>query len=976
MSWKNTLRLPKSKLPARPSISELDKLLPRCTTDFYEWQSKARPQSDPFVIHDGPPYANGPLHLGHALNKILKDMILRWQVQRGRRVVYRPSWDCHGLPIELKALKTKSARDLKPGVVRNIARDLAASTIAQQMKAFKSFAVAADWDNKWTTMDPDYEIRQLRVFQRMVQRGLIYRRRKPVYWSTSSVTALAEAELDYRDDHQSTAAYIKFPVTSDLSNFPGLSSLSGPLYAAIWTTTPWTLPANKAIGVHKEMGYSIIHADNCYILVAKSRVEVIQKFMPTAEVVVDSILGAELTGLEYRNKLRGKDSATQPIVHADFVTADSGTGLVHMAPGHGQIDYEACSALGIDAFAPITDDGFFTKEAYPEDPEKLTSAPSIIDGGGQVVLELMGDDVLKAHKLVHKYPYDWRTKKPVVIRATAQWFADVDSIKKAASEALDDVRFIPETGRGRLESFIKGRSEWCISRQRAWGVPIPALYDQNGEAFMTSESIDHIISVMETRGLQAWFTDEPDEPAWIPASLEGKYRRGTDTMDVWFDSGSSWSETGRPADIYLEGSDQHRGWFQSSLLTYIAATERESGSKPSAPFKTLITHGFTLDSEGKKMSKSIGNTISPESIMDGTLLCPPASVPKKTNGSKASGAADAGKGEGQPPKPQPTKRGKQQQAVYLGPDALRLWAASVDFTSDVQIGHTVMKPVESMLVKYRTILKMITGSLHKPEAKVPVTKLDAVALVQLEDLMAQVSRAYDNHEFYRAIGLINQWIATDFSAFYLEALKDRLYCGDGGGMLEPILVGLLRMLAPVVPVLVEETLQHAPEWVFKHRALPSPPKALYHDPIAQDIQLPIDRDQAREDLPKLQVVHTAVKAALERGRVEKALGSSLQCNVVIQFDCDATPGFFERWSGELSAVFVVSSVDINTPVSSEHPWVYVEEFELCGQKGSVHIIPPKDAKCPRCWKYQSKEEDHLCPGCSEQVSQQPEMAST
>ncbi|KFA53680.1 hypothetical protein S40293_03886 [Stachybotrys chartarum IBT 40293] len=947
-SWKKSLNLPKSSFPNRPDPKLHSQFLSRCSESFYEWQSDNRPRENPYILHDGPPYANGPLHLGHAMNKVLKDIILRAQVQRGRRVVYRPSWDCHGLPIEMKALKTKSFRSISPGEIRDIAKRLASKTVQKQMKSFQSFGIAADWDKRWTTMDPAYEIRQLRVFQRMVRGGLIYRRRKPVYWSISSLTALAEAELDYRDDHESTAAYVRFPVLSDLSEVPGLSALDGPLYAAIWTTTPWTLPANQAIGVHKDMSYTVLRVDKYNLLVAQSRVDAITEILRTAdsvEVVVDSIPGTELVGLKYRNKLHGKESPLQPIIDADFVTGDSGTGLVHLAPGHGQLDFEACSALGIEALAPINDEGIFTAEAYPDDPEKLTLAPSILDGGHQSVLDLIGDDVLAVHALKHKYPYDWRTKKPVIIRATAQWFADVESIKRAALGSLDEVEFFPASSKGRLRSFVKARSEWCISRQRSWGVPIPALYDENGEAVMTDASIEHIIAIMQQRGSDAWFTDSPDEPAWIPPSLQGKFRRGTDTMDVWFDSGSSWAENGRPADVYLEGTDQHRGWFQSSLLTYVASQTSESvpEGEIAAPFKKLITHGFVLDANGRKMSKSIGNTVTPEEIMDGTLVGPTPT--KKTKGKGLTLSLDP-----------------------LGPDALRLWVASSDYKTDIQIGAVVMGHIHSTLIKYRNTIKMLAGSLHPTKPGSPITKLDQIALVQLEDTMNEVGKAFDAHEYSRAIKAINQWLATDLSAFYLEAVKDRLYCGDGGGVLLPIFMGFLRMLAPITPVLVEEAWESRPDWLKEHAHLISPARQLYHDPLVPEGNLPMEANQIRQDLPTLNAVHDAVKAQLEQARKRKVIGSSLESTVILQIENGHnTLEVLRRYSDELDAMFVVSGVGINTELPTNMDWHVTELAQGNDEWYRVHVVPATQDKCGRCWRYVAPKKNSICQRCDEQL---------
>ena len=867
----------------------------------------------------------------------------------------------------MKALGSANGKGMSPVKIREQAKKLASKTVTEQMKGFQSFAVMADWENRWTTMDTAFEIRQLQVFQQLVRHGLIYRKHKPVYWSISSQTALAEAELEYKDDHQSTAAYIKYPIV-DCSSLESLD-IKGPLYVAIWTTTPWTLPANKAIAVDQGLAYCVLQTDKGGLIVAKTRVEEVCKFLPSAKVVHE-LLGSQLVGLQYRNRLQGQSAAPQPILHADFVTADSGTGLVHMAPGHGQEDYEACGEAGIDAFAPITDEGFFTKEAFPEDPERLMAAPSILDGGSNAVLDILTDDVLHTHTLIHKYPYDWRTKKPVVTRATAQWFADVGSIKDDALEALRSVRFVPDVGRNRLENFIKGRSEWCISRQRAWGVPIPALYNQEGNAVMTPESIDHIMSVMQQRGSQAWFSDDPQDPAWKAPSLQGEYRRGTDTMDVWFDSGSSWAETPQQADVYLEGSDQHRGWFQSSLLTYVASQktkdeanlsstlfDREAGT---APFRTLITHGFTLDDQGKKMSKSLGNTVSPMQVMDGTLLPPVKSK---------------GKGE---PKPD-----------ALGPDALRLWSASCDFTTDILIGPSVLQPVHSALIKYRTILKMLTGSLHESSRSAPLTKLDHIALMQLEDTMRQVHASFDNYEFHRGTQIINRWLANDLSSFYLESLKDRLYCGDGGGITEPIFVGFLRMLAPITPVLVEEAWDHRPQWMADDRyvsdsslwylhanmisSLEHPARQLYTSPLIEINKRWANEDELRQDWELLSLIRNSVKLAMESARDSKDIGSSLQCRVVIATEDQGVKSCLGRYRDELDSIFVASKVEVNStvPPSTDSLWQYEKEFSQGDLSGKVHILPPTDEKCSRCWRYLAEVEDSLCDRCEDVVSKLP-----
>ncbi|KAL2173520.1 tRNA synthetases class I-domain-containing protein [Thermothelomyces heterothallicus CBS 202.75] len=967
-SWASTLRLPKSTFPPRPLPQNRDQYIRRCADELYKWQAANRPADDEFVLHDGPPYANGSLHAGHALNKILKDMILRVKIQQGRRVSYVPGWDCHGLPIELKAVDVAAGKSMSPGAIRKAARKLAAKTVTEQMKAFRTYGVMADWDARWTTMDMAYEVRQLRLFQRMVRRGLVYRRYKPVYWSPSSGTALAEAELEYNEAHVSKAAYVRFPVVGGHEGLPGLDRLEGRLYAVIWTTTPWTLPANRAIAVHDELTYHVVRAGQDAFLVAETCLERVARVLPGAPEVLATVKGSELTRLRYVNVLRGRSAEPQPFMHGDFVTDGSGSGLVHCAPGHGFDDYLACLPRGIPVSAPVDSDGRFTDEAFPDRPDRLRGI-SVLDGGSSAVLEILGDDVLDVHDYRHKYPYDWRTKQPIIIRATAQWFADVGTIKDAALAAIGKVRFVPENAKNRLEAFVKSRSEWCISRQRAWGVPIPALYEPDGNAVMTDKVIDHIISVIRERGTDAWWTDAPDDPAWIPEALRGRgqYSRGRDTMDVWFDSGTSWTMMGdKQADLYLEGSDQHRGWFQSSLLTRVAAAAadadhdggRTTGSTTTdtlglSPFKTLVTHGFTLDKDGKKMSKSLGNIISADQVMDGSLL--PPLKPKKKKSGNAAPVKDA-----------------------LGPDALRLWVASSDYTRDIVLGEPVLKTIHQALLKYRTTIKMLTGSMHRSARTAPLTAVDEIALLQLSDVMDEVGRHYDAHEFNKAFGALNRWLANDLSAFYLEALKDRLYCADGGGVLEPIFVGFLRMLAPVAPLLVEEAWEHRPQWLKDDDpdAL-HPLRQLYRAPLIDPARLTRDPAELREAVPVLMAAHAAIKAASEPARADKVLGSSLQCHVVLEVPEEGRAlRILRAHEAELPAMFVVSSVELNGAVGGEEEeeeeeegWKYCQRFELDGQQCKAWVLPPRQAKCPRCWRYVAPSEDELCGRCEEVVGQ-------
>ncbi|KAL5465512.1 hypothetical protein PMIN06_000666 [Paraphaeosphaeria minitans] len=1028
-SWSSTIRLPKSTFPPRPLPASTAEYLRRCTDEHYAWQQSARSSPDAnektpatFTLHDGPPYANGPLHVGHALNKITKDLICRFQVGQGKKVSYIPGWDCHGLPIEIKALQAqkKDLTQTDPVGVREAAKELAETTIEKQKQGFKEWAVMGDWDNAYKTMEKGFEIRQLEVFKKMFEAGLIYRQFKPVYWSPSSHTALAEAELEYDENHKSLAAFVRFPVHITKKLKVGvLSSLTEPVSVVIWTTTPWTLPANRAIAVHKDMIYCVVQDSqkgNENIMIAASRVEEYQKMLGRDVIVVLSELrGSDLAGqLSYENPFQ-KANGLQPVIHADFVTDTSGTGLVHIAPGHGMDDYHACSALDINAFAPVDDAGAFTKEAFPEQPELLEglAVSDLKKTGSNTILNYLDEqDLLRAkHNYRHKYPIDWRTKQPVIVRATAQWFANVENIKDGAMKAIENVKFMPATGRSRLESFIQGRSQWCISRQRAWGVPIPALYkvDKDGqlEAAMDAETIRHVIDVIKERGINAWWTDAQDDPAWKPQHLDGSYIRGRDTMDVWFDSGTSWSmlppRDDQPvADVYFEGTDQHRGWFQSSLLTHVATQPFESDSVQ-APYKTLITHGFTLDSDGRKMSKSLGNVISPAQIMSGELLPPvkqkKQKVVKRVDLVKAAPTYDA-----------------------MGSDALRLWVASSDYTRDVTIGQPVLMSVNQALHKYRVTFKWLLGVLSLPSCpplyssfaevrnelvghcdleapQAPSMNLaDKLAVHRLTQVSHDVHGYYSKYEFFKGVNLINRYIANDLSAFYFETLKDRIYtgykadCQELQKVLGLIFYELLQMLAPVCPLLVEEAWDHAPEALKNNSVHPAratwtplPRAGRKTQTFMTETQTYIDR------------ISTAIKAAQERLRTDRQLGSSLESAVAIHNDSGShcswfTNHFSQALTGnvtqagpefmslaqrhELAALLVVSHVDLVwKPVTTGKldsrvaKQMFVAD-EAKGWDGEVAVYPAPAEKCPRCWRYQKEEHNELCGRCEEVIREE------
>lgn len=1002
-SWSSTLSLPKSKFPARPLISDRPHYLERCSDELYKWQRNRR-SSKLFVLQDGPPYANGSLHIGHALNKILKDVTCRFQLSQGSLVEYIPGWDCHGLPIELKALQKQRDRNeigfderLGPISLRNAARELAADTVVAQEKSFRQWGVMADWENAWKTMDKHFEIRQLKVFENFVQQGLLSRRFKPVYWSPSSRTALAEAELEYNENHISTAAFVKYRMDTlpqALSTKLGLEASD--IWAVIWTTTPWTLPANKAIGINPDVDYAIVESDkHGFLLLARARIEEVERLCNSTFAVRFTFPGRELVGATYEDMTFSYTISPRPFLHAEFVTAESGSGLVHLAPGHGMDDYELCTKHEIPAFAPLDDEGRFTALAAPGAPDMLLGKEALTSGNDAVIGILeKNQSLLGRHKYQHKYPYDWRSKQPVVVRSTEQWFVDVGELQEAALQSLDSVTFIPEGGEERLRSFIKNRKEWCISRQRAWGVPIPALYHKvSGKALMTKESISHIITVIEQRGIDAWWTDNELDPVWTPSWLrdaneQTSYVRGKDTMDVWFDSGTSWTQLktrfhqqGDDAvDVYLEGTDQHRGWFQSSLLTYIALQKGDDKvSVTTAPFKTLVTHGFTLDEHGRKMSKSLGNVISPDEIMEGTLL-PPLKGKHKGQGAGANAKAD-----------------HKPSYDSMGPDALRLWVASCDFTKDVIISQAVLKAINGSLSKYRVTFKLLLGILDDcvPAENIPFLSLQInhqIALMQLRSLVTDVQKHYQRFEFNRAISEINKYV-VNLSAFYIESIKDAAYAGgeeESGTSarkmtqytLLRIFTALQQILAPVTPLLIEEIWHYTPRHVQDWCGYPFHRQWIEGSEAGDEECNRWHNEELQEDIPILMQANAAIKTAQEISRNEGRMGSSLQSFVCIEVKPPAVSEFveekestalrvFDRYLADLETIFVVSKVDVRfDSVPSwvaDAEWSYVTEFDVGGEKVCAHVYAPQKAKCIRCWRYAapvaSDSQTALCDRC-------------
>ncbi|KAL4111701.1 hypothetical protein PRIC1_003379 [Phytophthora ramorum] len=1021
-AMRQTLNLPRTCFPMRANAAAREpQLHARCVSLAYA--NQAADTSRPlFVLHDGPPFANGSLHMGHFLNKTLKDVINRYQLLRGRRVCYVPGWDCHGLPIEHKALTLLQleADALSPAQVRALSRQLARKAVQEQQQDFERWGVLADWSGDvYLTMSPSYEARQYDVLKKMVHDGLIFRGFKPVYWSPSSRTALAEAELEYQDDHVSHAAYVKFRFNSMGSNGNDdtakvMNKYGDKLSAVVWTTTPWTIPSNQALCVNAELEYVVVRprdaqSDACYLIASALQERFAAMLQGDAEAqvelqVLDTLEGASLEGAHFTHPLVERDAV---VLVGEHVTTDAGTGVVHTAPGHGQDDYFAWMAHHStpgehpDILCPVDADGCFTAEAGHG-----LAGLSVLDEGNMAVIDLLKNsgNLLSIGEYHHRYPYDWRTKKPVILRATAQWFARLDALHARGKRVLEDsVNMVPPSARRRLEATLSSRHEWCISRQRAWGLPIPVFYHKvTGEPLITEETIEHLQGIVkayrvededgeaEREGADCWWDLSVRE--LLPESLRDQadqYEKGMDTLDVWFDSGSSWhavlpglvepNEEGQiRADVYLEGSDQHRGWFQSSLLTSLAM-------QGTAPYKNVITHGFTLDERGSKMSKSLGNTIVPNDFINGCTMPVPV-ADNKSNSKKKAKKNDN--------KPQKAPKVKQMKVPAYGADVLRFWVATTDYTGDVSIGPAVVGKASDALRKVRNTARFLLGNLqdfdpaqHAVPQEQMQFSLDRYMLHELNSLAQSVTAAYDAFAFNRAQHALSHFISTDLSAFYMEATKDRLYCDAADSqtrrsaqtVLWLSLQAITRALAPVVPHTAEDIRLH---WVSQLQGgipLEDVPGSVFLEegwmPSAEEW----NHDDLARDWTAIRQLRFEVNRVVEQMRQAGRVGSQLECNVyVVAAESDprvaALLSPLAGNSTELEDVLLCSSVEV---VASDAEIESAEQFQANCQltMGSndapmdvkLVLTPAKGHKCPRCWKYAPEvdaAETQLCLRCA------------
>lgn len=916
MEYKDTLLMPKTDFPMRgglptkePQIQDMWK-----EKDIYAKNLERTKDRPKFILHDGPPYANGDLHIGHALNKVLKDMIVRYKSMSGFQAPYVPGWDTHGLPIE-QALTNKGVnrKEMTVAEFRKLCEEYAYEQIENQREQFKRIGVTGDWDNPYVTLKPQFEARQIQVFGEMAKKGYIYKGLKPVYWSPSSESALAEAEIEYKDK-KSPSIYVSFEVTD------GKGVVAEGVRFIIWTTTPWTIPANLGISVHPDFTYVQVRANDKSFIIAKDLLEEVSATLGWESYEVEQTFeGKQFDRIVAKHPLYDRESL---VMLGEHVTTESGTGCVHTAPGHGEDDFHVGKQYGLDVLCPVDDRGVMTAEApgfeglfYDAANKPITEA---LDEAG--ALE-------KLTFFTHSYPHDWRTKKPVIYRATTQWFASVEAFRPELLEAIRQTEFTPSWGETRLFNMIRDRGDWNISRQRVWGVPIPVFYAEDGEPIIEEHTIQHVSELFREHGSNIWFEwDAKDllpEGYTHPASPNGRFTKELDIMDVWFDSGSTHQgvlaereDLQFPADLYLEGSDQYRGWFNSSLITSVAMFGH-------APYKGLLSHGFVLDGEGRKMSKSIGNVIVPSKVMN-----------------------------------------------QLGADILRLWVASVDYTADVRVSDAILKQVSEVYRKIRNTLRFLHGNVHdfNPAtdrvAFEEMREVDQYMFAKLQQMIATVNTSFENYEFSTVYHTINNFVSTELSAFYLDLAKDVVYIYEADHkdrramqtVMYDALVALVKLLTPVLPHTTDEL------WAYMEH---EQAESVQLTDMPQAVEVPNATDLiAKWD--KVLTVRDDVLKALEMARAEKQIGKSLEAHVHLYVK-DSVKELFADDKIDYAQLFIVSGFTLAGTVE-EAP-----EQAVALEQSSVVVEKAQGEKCERCWTIsttvgEDTEHPTLCARCAAVVS--------
>ena len=923
-----TLNLPKTDFPMRASLAkrEPDMLNNWQELDVYNVMLKKNEGKPLFNLHDGPPFSNGDLHMGHALNKALKDFITRSYAMRGYYTPYIPGWDNHGMPIESAIIKQNKLDRKKMSVseFRSACHEFAQHYIDVQMKGFKRMGVIGDWEHPYKTMDPGFEAEEVKVFGEMFKKGYIYKGLKPVYWCPKDETALAEAEIEYHDD-PCTTVYVKFPMYDDLGKLPGVDHSK--LYFVIWTTTIWTLPGNLAIALHPDESYALVKAPNGEVyIMAEALTEKVMGIGGFSEYeIIETHPGSFFENMLAKHPFLDK---TSRLLLADYVTMDSGTGCVHTAPGFGADDYQTCRRYGMDMVVPVDDQGRHTDYAGKY-------AGMYTEESNPVILEDMrkAGSLFASEDIVHSYPHCWRCKGPIIFRATPQWFCSVDAFKDEACSACDDVRWVPEWGKDRIKAMIRERADWCISRQRKWGLPIPVFYCADcGKPVVTDETIAAVSKLFEEKGSNAWF--DMDASDILPHDFAcphcgGKtFTKEEDTLDGWFDSGSTHYAAMKrdqgfwPSTMYIEGLDQYRGWFQSSTLVAVGALGK------GAPFKECVTHGWTVDGEGKAMHKSLGNGMDPAEIIE-----------------------------------------------EYGADMLRLWAGSADYHVDVRCSKEIFKQLSQNYLKFRNTARYCLGNLDGFDADDLVApgdmlELDRWAVTKLNELIKKVEECYNNYEFHVISHAINDFCVVELSSFYLDIIKDRLYCEEKNGLkrrsaqtaLFLILDSLTKMFSPILAFTCDEI------W----RSMPHRSSDDGRNVVLNDMNKPFDEYSLDENTmakwDELIALRDDVNGVLESARADKRIGKPLDAAVTLYCGDEASKKAVEDVKTmDLSELFIVSECLLADGEPDSGAVVGK------GEKNpglTVSVAEAQGEKCPRCWIHTRKADPQtgLCPRCAAVVA--------
>ena len=914
VDYAGTLNLPKTSFKMKANLAQKEPMTVRDWNKGKIYEKSLREGNEFFILHDGPPYANGDIHIGHALNKVLKDIILKYKRLRGYNSPYIPGWDTHGLPIEWKIMEElgEKAKNMTPIQIRQECKKYALKWIEKQKEEFVRLGILGNWDNPYITLKPEYEAEQLKVFMEIYENGYVYNGLTPVYWSPTTETALAEAEIEYKDV-ESNSIYVKFQGLKDLTDRLGVDEAS----IVIWTTTPWTLPANLGVFLHPEFEYGLYKTEKGNLVVAKELAEAVFKIIDTPYELIKEFKGTELENTHYIHPFAGREGL---VMVGDYVTVDAGTGAVHTAPGHGVDDYNYSRKYGLGILSPVDDKGHMTKEAGKY--EGLFYAKA-----NKMIVEDMEESghLLHHSKFVHSYPHDWRSKKPVIYRATEQWFINVDEsdVRENALNALKDIEFVPEWGKNRINAMLETRPDWTISRQRVWGVPIPLFYNtETNEVVYESEIMDRVIEMVKKEGTDIWWKYEAEEI--IGEELLEKYnfkgiklRKERSIMDVWFDSGVSHRGVliprglPRPADMYLEGSDQHRGWFQSSLLTSIASTK-------DAPYKRVLTHGFVMDGQGRKMSKSLGNTIVPKDIIE-----------------------------------------------KYGADILRLWVSSVDYREDVRISENILQQMSDAYRRIRNTARFLMGNLNEfnyAEDKIEykdMLEIDKWAMHKLEKLKETTTNHYDKYEFYSLFQEITYFCSIEMSSFYLDIVKDRLYCEDKNSLerrsaqtvLTEVLKVLVRVISPVLSFTADEIWERIPEALKEETSV--------HLSSWIEANPEYKNEELDKKWKKIHELRKEVNRKLEAERQEGLIGHSLDAMVLLNITNEEYIFLKDYTEGEVADLFIVSQVKfVNELLGNSE----IEGISIGVKKASGE-------KCERCWKYDEEVGKHsvhtdVCPRCA------------